>query len=231
MVGVTAQPSTWTVIVPVKAPARGKSRIALPPADRERVAAAMLADTVAAIAAARQVKQVLIVLDDTDPPPPLEFSERLRLIRTGQHWLNGAIGDAAATVAGPVAVLPGDLPSLTSAELDAALDEVHRLPPEVAMAVIADRQAVGTTLLAARDAGQLDPHYGADSLRRHLAAGARALPAPADSGIRRDVDTVADLAAVTAGSTGRLVAELIARPVPAMPAGPPTGALLAQDPA
>ena len=195
----------WTVIVPLKSSSRGKSRIEVEPALRRRLAVAMALDTVAACAAATGVLAVLAVIDDPVDGEQLAQLDGVHLHHTTAPGLNGAIADGLAAAGryggGRVAILPADLPSLTAGELDAALDaaRAHRF------AVVADRQGTGTTLLAAATAADLHPHYGPGSLRRHLAAGAAALQLPVDSGLRRDVDQVSDLAGVTGSRTVALL--------------------------
>jgi 2-phospho-L-lactate guanylyltransferase len=107
------------------------------------------------------------------------------------------VGAADGQRSGPVAVLPGDLPSLLPGELAAALSAAASHP----CAVVADKQGTGTTLLAASDVSLLQPRYGPGSLGRHLADGAVRLDVPEDSGLRRDVDHLADLPDVTGPRT------------------------------
>jgi 2-phospho-L-lactate/phosphoenolpyruvate guanylyltransferase len=73
--------------------------------------------------------------------------------------------------------------------------------------VVADRQGTGTTLLAASSREFLQPRYGAGSLGRHRAAGAVLLDLPVESGLRRDVDHVADLLGVTGPRTVEVLSE------------------------
>ena len=86
-----------------------------------------------------------------------------------------------------VATLSADLPALRADELAAALLEV----PAGGRGFVADASGEGTTLLAARSPQPLDPQYGTGSAARHRASGAVELPA--GPGLRRDVDTPADL--------------------------------------
>lgn len=202
----SAPRADWTVIVPVKATSRGKSRIVLDVELRQQVAMALAIDTVTAAAAARSVEQVVVVADDPDDEHRLAGIAGVRVHRTRASSLNAAIADGVAGVTGPVAVLPGDLPGVTGPELDAVLELAAGHP----RTVVADRQGNGTTLLTALDPAQLRLCYGPDSYRRHLAAGAQPLELPADSWIRRDVDTIEDLADITAGRTGELVATVLA---------------------
>lgn len=187
---------SWLLLVPVKSTVVGKSRIQLDPGRRARLARAMARDTVTAAAAATQVRDVLVLVDDDADGRALAAIDSVTAHRTGVTGLNASIREALALPAaseGPVAVLPADLPSLRPAELDAALKAAGGLP----LAVVADRQGTGTTLLAASGAGSLDPHYGPGSFAAHLAAGAVPLAVPGGSGLRRDVDVLADLRDVT----------------------------------
>lgn len=187
----------WTLLVPLKSSVRGKSRIDVDPELRGRLAFAMAADTIAAASTAPGVR-LLVVAEDAADRDRLARLHGVRIQLTATTGLNEAIRDGLAGVAdGPVAVLPGDLPSLTADELGAALAAAtaHR------SAVVADRQGTGTTLLTATAAGRLRPHYGGDSLRRHVLGGAVLLDLPVESGLRRDVDQIGDLMGVTGSRT------------------------------
>ena len=61
---------------------------------------------------------------------------------------------------------------------------------------------------AASAGAALRPQYGPGSLRRHVAGGALALDVPADSGLRRDVDQLADLHGVTGPRTLAVLSEV-----------------------
>lgn len=204
---------SWTVIVPVKSTARAKSRIRLDPAVRQALARAMALDTVGAVAASGPVGRVLVVVES--PVDAAAFAELagIETFLTRTNELNAAIRDALTAPGhrGPVAVLPADLPSLTPEELADALAQAARHP----RGVVADRAGIGTTLLAARSSALLEPRYGLDSLRRHLDGGAVRLDVPDGSGLRRDVDRVADLADVT-GPRTRSVLRTVQVPGPVL---------------
>lgn len=201
----------WSVVMPLKASGRGKSRIDLSPDLRRRLVLVMAADTVAAVARARGVARVLLVLED----PADGAAVRAAVTATGAAprasiethitpagSLNEAIRDGIdhlGPAAGPVAVLPCDVPSATAAEIETALAAARRH----GRAVVADADGTGTTLLAAVRADDLRPRYGPDSWHRHVADGAVPLDLPVDSGLRRDVDLRADLPAVTGPATRR----------------------------
>jgi len=208
----------WSVVLPLKATRRGKSRIDVHPALRQRLTLAMAMDTAAAVAGAAAVADVLVVVEDEADGREIGQLAGIRVLLTRTRDLNDAIADGLAALgvdrpaaararsrpgtsgvsgSGPVATLPADLPSLMANELDAALAACtpHRV------AVVADRQGTGTTLLAATSPALLVPRYGVGSLARHVAAGAVPIELPADSGLRRDVDLASDLAGVAGRRT------------------------------
>ncbi len=177
--------SAYVVLLPVKPPARGKSRLDVDPARRRSLAAAFALDTARACVAAGRVTAVLAVTDDA------RFAAELRAAGcdtipdgvTGD--LNESLRQAAAEAARrwphdvPVAVC-ADLPALLPADLDAALDAV------TGAAFVADHERVGTTLYTA-PSDAFDPHFGHHSRRAHLDSGAREITLPLAS-LRLDVD-------------------------------------------
>jgi 2-phospho-L-lactate guanylyltransferase len=188
--------STYVVLLPVKPPARGKSRLDVDPARRRALAAAFALDTARACLAATGVVAVLAVTDDA------RFADDLRTVGcetipdgvTGD--LNESLRQAAAEAerrwpdAVPLAVC-ADLPALLSADLDDALDDVTSAGSTASF--VADHDGVGTTLYtAAYDA--FVPRFGQRSRQAHLDAGAREVTRPVAS-LRMDVDDRAALAA------------------------------------
>lgn len=197
--------------MPVKSSARAKSRIRLEPAMRRSLALIMAEDTVTAVAGAVPVGRILVVLEDARDGTTFSGLAGVELFVTHTDELNAAILDGIGALgpdaAGPVAVLPSDLPSLTSGELADALALAAAHP----RSVVADRAGTGTTLLAARSPGLLDPRYGVDSFRAHVDGGAVPLDVPLRSGLRRDVDRVDNLPSVT-GPRTRAILKLLAWP-------------------
>jgi 2-phospho-L-lactate guanylyltransferase len=191
----------WTVVLPVKALPAAKTRLlsaSASPAAHRRLVEAVRADTLSAARAAAGVARVLIVTDRPGQPDALVQS------RPG---LNAALAEAAAHAAKRwpaegVAALVGDLPALRPAELAAALAAAAEHP----RAFVPDAEGTGTTLLAARPGIPLEPAFGAGSAARH---GGAAVPLRAGPGLRRDVDTAADLqAAAEVGLGPATAAEL-----------------------
>lgn len=183
----------WVVVVPVKPPARGKSRLeGLPDDLREAYAAAFALDTVAAALATPGVAGVLAVTDDH------RFAARLAGLGCGV-LPDGVSGDLNATLvqgaaegvrrwpgAAPVA-LCADLPALVPDDLAAALASWSPGAP----AFVADAAGTGTTMYVARP-DAFAPRFGPGSASAHAAAGA--VPLPGDlASLRQDVDEVGDL--------------------------------------
>jgi 2-phospho-L-lactate/phosphoenolpyruvate guanylyltransferase len=185
----------WSVVVPVKPLAVAKSRLrgALPGVPHERLVLAVVRDTVAAVAAAPGVGEVIVVTDEPAvTQAATELGARTVPDRPGAG-LNPAVAHGAAAADGhPVAALAGDLPALRPAELAAALGRVGN--GAAGRAFVADAAGTGTTLLAAAAGVPLDPRFGPGSAAAHRASGATALVGDWP-GLRRDVDTGADLAA------------------------------------
>ncbi|WP_448006552.1 2-phospho-L-lactate guanylyltransferase [Agromyces bauzanensis] len=210
------RPAEWTVVIPVKAPATGKSRLlpAVTDAARAAFARAFALDTIAAALAARSVGRVIVVGDDPDLADGAEF-----LAEPGADGNPGSavergllpairhgIAHARAGVPVAVAVLLGDLPALTPEELDAALAAAARH----SLAFVRDADGTGTTLATAAAGVAFDPQFGPGSAARHAAAGFAELEASDAPGLTRDVDTVDGLETVLHHGVGDHTADLVA---------------------
>ncbi|WP_460772888.1 NTP transferase domain-containing protein [Microbacterium sp. GXF7504] len=178
--------------MPLKPAARGKSRLG---ADEALVRAIGL-DTVAAASAAATVARVVVVTADADTAAALAGHPRVVVVADAGGGLNAAVaqGMAAAGEAVDRAALLGDLPALRPDELDAALAQAAAHE----RAVVPDAEGSGSTLVTARAGTPWASAFGAGSHDRHLALGCATLPVPATAGLRRDVDTGAQLRAVSA---------------------------------
>jgi 2-phospho-L-lactate/phosphoenolpyruvate guanylyltransferase len=199
----------WAV-VPIKGLAVAKGRLAplLAPPEREALAAALLADVLAALRDAPGVDRVLVVSPDpqalalaetlgalplVEPPAPARDGTRL----AGEEaCLNAALDYAArmAMAGGAAALLalPADLPLATPADVAAVC---VALPPSPSV-VLAPTTDGGTGALLRQPPLALPARFGTDSVRAHLQAAA-AHGATARLVWRRnlslDVDRPADL--------------------------------------
>ncbi|MCS5722421.1 2-phospho-L-lactate guanylyltransferase [Herbiconiux sp. CPCC 203407] len=185
----------WSIVVPVKGTAEGKSRLApeLDAAARARLAEAFSLDAIAAVRAATRVHRVIVVTDATAPIAGHLRQQGIDLVDDPRGGLNPAVLAGLAAV-GPaatarVAVLLGDLPCLVAADLDEALLGAEAHP----LAFVPDAEGSGTTLVTAWPGHPLVPRFGAGSAERHRAAGHEELAVREGTTLRRDVDTAADL--------------------------------------
>jgi len=183
----------WTVVIPVKRLDAAKTRLARP--DRGDVALAMALDTVRAARGAEPAG-VIVVTDDERLGALVGAWARI-VPDQARGGLNAALlhGARIARQAAPscgVAALAGDLPALRPAELRAALDAARAHE----RAVVGDAAGTGTVLLTALPPSELAPAWGEHSRAAHIRSGATDLTTglgDAVPGLRRDVDTLADL--------------------------------------
>jgi 2-phospho-L-lactate guanylyltransferase len=189
---VTDSPG-WTVVVPVKGTAEGKSRLApeLDEAARVRLAEAFALDAIAALRASALVDRVIVVTDGVAPIAEVLRREGVQVVEDPRAGLNAAVaaGLAAAEPGARRAALLGDLPCLLPADVDGALEAAAAHP----LAVVPDAEGTGTTLVTALPGHPLVPRFGPGSAARHRDAGHVPLAIGAHSTLRRDVDTAADL--------------------------------------
>src|SRR5450755_3921110 len=103
----TTPPDRWTIVVPLKGSARGKSRIDVDPALRRRLAVAMALDTVAAASNTALVARVLVVVEDRVDGVRLSELPGVQTLLTRRSGLNEAVeeGLRSLVVDGPVAAL------------------------------------------------------------------------------------------------------------------------------
>ncbi|WP_330182399.1 2-phospho-L-lactate guanylyltransferase [Nocardia sp. NBC_01503] len=207
--------STVHAVIAVKNLELAKSRLAdrLRPQDRPRLVLAMLTDTVGAAVATVGIASVTVVTPDPTVRDLVRgLGARVQPEPAVPGGLNAALAAGAEAIRaahGPVDLLAlqADLPALRPQELTDMLTVAgHR------RSVVADHEGSGTVALLVRDpAAALNPLFGPDSARRHIAAGAVELLGDWP-GLRQDVDTAADLdraADLGVGvATGTLLSEI-----------------------
>jgi 2-phospho-L-lactate guanylyltransferase len=106
-----------------------------------------------------------------------------------------------------IASLVADVAAVSVDQLTRALDAAAA----AGTAFVPDAAGRGTTLVAARQWGSFLPEYGLHSRRRHREAGFVELDLDDVTGLRLDVDTLADLAALKALGPGPMTSTLLAR--------------------
>jgi 2-phospho-L-lactate/phosphoenolpyruvate guanylyltransferase len=221
----------WQAVLPVKGGPTAKSRLRHD-IERTAVAAAwagteigyaggtalsgalgtaIAQDTVAATVSCPAITDVIVVTADSAVRQWVgDGAQVVRESRPGAGLLSAVADGLAASRPGPVVVLLADLPALRPTDLTAALAGAHAVlhgPDAPLMVAFGDADGRGTVLLAARQAADLSPAFGPDSLRLHRRRGALPVTGGHER-LRRDVDTVADLrvaAAMGLGSRTRAI--------------------------
>jgi 2-phospho-L-lactate/phosphoenolpyruvate guanylyltransferase len=188
-------PLRWSLVIPVKVLALAKSRLAsLAGPRRGELALAMAADTVASALACPAIAAVIVVTDDGAAGAELGGLGAHVVADEPGAGLNPALvfGAAYADARWPGrgrAGLAADLPALDPAEIGRALAAASGW----AEAFVPDAAGSGTTLYTAGPAAAFRPRFGPGSAGRHRVGGAVELDLPGLPGLRRDVDTPADL--------------------------------------
>lgn len=196
-------------LVPVRSPGEGKTRLAAALSREERAAlsGAMLADVAAALAASRVARVVVVAGGAPAAAAASALGLDVVLDPPTARTLDAALA-AATSRLGPVpqlVVVAADLPRLTGADVDALL-------ASRAAVAVSPTDDGGTGGLLRRPGGVIPTRYGPGSAARHLRAG-RSAGVPCERvdrpGFAADVDTWADVAALTDGSVGPATAAFL----------------------
>jgi 2-phospho-L-lactate/phosphoenolpyruvate guanylyltransferase len=212
---------TWSVLVPLKVLTQAKSRLAALAGERRgELALAIACDTVAAVRACEEAARVIVITDDQVAGAALAGLGALVVPDEPRDGLNAALrhgaGHAASRwPASGTAALSADLPALRAGEIGRALRAASAWPT----AFVADAAGDGTTLYTAVPGAEFRPAFGLGSRARHAAGGARRLDLGDVPGLRRDVDTPADLRGAVALGLGPRSAPLAAELLRCAPRG------------
>jgi 2-phospho-L-lactate guanylyltransferase len=186
-------------ILPVKSFGAAKQRLGslLGAGSRQALAQAMFQDVLASLRKVEAIELVVVVASE----PSVEFAAEEQVVLLEDEARDGQSPAAAAGIRWAVAsgfervlLVPGDTPLLSSAEVEALLAN----SPE-AVVIVPDRHGTGTNGLLLRPPTVIEPSFGPDSLKRHVAAAEAAAvdyrvePVPS---LVFDVDTSDDLAVV-----------------------------------
>jgi 2-phospho-L-lactate/phosphoenolpyruvate guanylyltransferase len=189
----------WSVLLPVKVLARAKSRLAdLAGPRRGELALALACDTVTAVLDCEAAGRVVVITDDRVVAAALRELGALVIPDEPRDGLNAALRHGAAL-----------------AELARALSAAAAWPT----AFVADAAGDGTTLYTAAPGAAFRPAFGSSSRARHGAGGAAELEPGDIPGLRRDVDTPADLRGAAALGLGPYTAPLAAELLRCAPQG------------
>ena len=183
-------------LVPVKPPARSKSRLA-PVLEQDECASlsmAMLSDVIDALAGAASVDEVAVITADEEVAAMVRQAGH-RVIEDVGTDLCGALDAAARKLADngveTLLIVPADIPTITSSDVDNLIKK-HKGGLSISPAI----RDGGTNALVCSPPDAVAFCYGKDSARRHLQRAENAglvcsrLPVPA---FFRDVDLPDDL--------------------------------------
>ena len=163
------------VLIPVKDLTCAKQRLAPILAQRERtaLAAAMMEDVFAAVAAVRGIDAVFVV---SNHEPALERARSMgwEVIRERQQVSESDSVDRASRTCAARGVdsllrLPIDIPLLLASDVEDVLSAARPAP---ACVLVASRDATGTNALLRTPPGLFRSHFGPHSLGKHLAEAA-----------------------------------------------------------
>ncbi|MEN3352330.1 MAG: 2-phospho-L-lactate/phosphoenolpyruvate guanylyltransferase [Betaproteobacteria bacterium] len=189
----------WAV-VPVKLLERTKRRLSplLSSDEREALACAMLQDVLSALTRARSLAGLLVITGDAKAAAIAHTAGAVVLPDTENAGTTAAVTQAAQHLIrmgrSGMLVIPADLPSITSSDID-TIAAAHRSAPSVTLVpAIADG---GTNALACSPPDAIPFCFGDDSLRRHRDAATRRAIEPQILMLERigqDIDRPDDLA-------------------------------------
>lgn len=201
-----AKPVDVWACVPVKAFTGAKQRTAsvLTPAQRELLAATMLEDVLAALAGATRLAGILV---NTVDPVAASLARRYgaRIVTEGAldgHTgaVNGMARVLAAEGKGALLTIPGDIPRVTSAEIDAV---VASCPAPPSFTIVPAHDELGSNAVLCAPPFSVPLRFGDDSYFPHLIAARAQRIEPTIvrlPGIGLDIDHPADLRAFMAAS-------------------------------
>lgn len=184
--------------VPVKEFTGAKQRLAalLTPEQRETLAATMLEDVLAALAWARRLGGILV---NTVEPRAAALADRYgaRVVTDGARaGHTGAVMGMARTLAAEghaMLTLPGDIPRVTAAEIDAVVASCRQAP---SFTIVPAHDELGSNAVLCAPPTAVPLRFGDDSYFPHLTAARRCGIEPTIlrlPGIALDIDHPADL--------------------------------------
>lgn len=187
--------------VPVKEFTGAKSRLSvlLSPAQREVLAATMLEDVLAALASATRLAGIML---NTLEPRAVALAQRYgaRVVTEGARdghtgAVNGMARVLAAEGRAALLTLPGDIPRVTAAEVDAVVASCRDAP---SFTIVPAHDELGSNAVLCNPAGVIPLRFGDDSYFPHLATARLHGIEPAIvrlPGIGLDIDHPVDLRA------------------------------------
>ena len=196
-------PRLWAVM-PVKNIDNAKQRLAsaLTPEERRLLFAAMIEDVLCALSNCPSLAGVLMVTRDPEAMRLAKRYEARVLVEETNKGHTEASRFGAETLAAEGAIgmvqIPGDLPAITSADIDAVLTAHGEAP---AVTIVPSRDERGSNAVACSPPDLLPLRFGEDSFFPHLERARRLGIEPVivkSDGIALDIDSPRDLSAFMA---------------------------------
>jgi 2-phospho-L-lactate guanylyltransferase len=218
-------------ILPVKRFASAKSRLGEAVADelRGRLARAMVADVLQALAQCPAIETTIVVSNEPSLPETVRAHGALLIEDSAEQGQSAAVSlgvqHALADRFGRVLCVPGDCPALDPAELDALLAASPAGAADApndsgSLVIVPDRHGTGTNGLLLSPPNAISPSFGPGSCERHRKLAREAGVAcrvEQPSSLLLDIDTGADLAALRERLAGANAGALRTRAVLSQP--------------
>jgi 2-phospho-L-lactate/phosphoenolpyruvate guanylyltransferase len=176
--------SAWTVIVPMKAEGKRKTRLAahLCAIGREELSENLFYHVIRTLRQSPSVARLVIL---SDGPPLMGGVEWMADEGLG---LNAELERVRAAIGGPIAIIHADLPLLEIADVEALLEAALG-----SIAIAPDSHGSGTNALALGVKNGVRLAFGPNSFAHHYSQAPEAAIITGRHGLALDVDTVDDL--------------------------------------
>lgn len=185
-----------SVIVPVKAYSKAKTRLDVPPRVREEICHIMLREVLHTLAESPLVHETVMVTRE-DRARSLGEEMGATILRDVEAGVNEAVALADAYLVGKGAamslVIPQDIPLMRDRDIGFLL---KFFTPPTCVLVVPSQRLDGTNALLRCPPDVMGTHYDDDSYRSHMRMARQATPNPGLVHVprmMRDVDTVEDL--------------------------------------
>lgn len=206
-------------LLPVKAPAQAKQRLAtvFAPEEREQLARVMFDEVLPVLLAARGLDRIVVAASDAEILRRAAAAGASTLAETRQNGHSSSADWAARKCiewgATTLLLVPADVPLLRSAEIESLLEVALALPvPRVVIVPSAD--GTGTNAMVRTPPDIIESRFGPDSFDAHMVqARARqaAVAVARPEGLVFDLDTPEDVARFLGRAPSGATAELLRR--------------------
>ena len=159
-------------IIPIKTFSKAKTRLNLPPNQREEICRVMLDEVVKTISENKQIEKIIIVSKDEEAIKQCKKFNIKEIFDNDESGVNHAVSLADnflnennfdASI-----VFPQDIPFMESQDID-TLIQSHKSPKSVL--VVPSRRFDGTNALFRMPHNLMETHYDEDSYKIHLEVG------------------------------------------------------------